>query len=198
VTKIAPENGTDDLVVKDNAQEGIVDVDRSDLAIVSDEPQFPEFGHEQIDPRPRYANHFRKHLLRYFGNHVFRMVLRTKAREQQQSARQPFFAGIEELVYQVSLDSYVSSQHKGDKRVGELMFPMKHPNHLVFVNEEHRRWCRRGRSRHANGLACKAPFPKKIVRSKDGHNAFFSALVDHTKFYAAFLNVNDMIRGIAL
>jgi hypothetical protein len=32
------------------------------------------------------------------------MILRAKARKQQQSARQPFSAGIEELVYQVRLD----------------------------------------------------------------------------------------------
>src|SRR6267154_2107247 len=33
------------LLVKDNTQEGIVDVD---LAVVLDEAQFPEFFHEQI------------------------------------------------------------------------------------------------------------------------------------------------------
>ena len=34
------------LLVEDNTQEGIVDVD---LAVVSDEAQFPELVHEQID-----------------------------------------------------------------------------------------------------------------------------------------------------
>jgi hypothetical protein len=35
------------LLVQDNTQEGIVDVN---LAVVLDEPQFPEFVHEKIDP----------------------------------------------------------------------------------------------------------------------------------------------------
>src|SRR5712692_11553362 len=99
------------LVAQDNTQEGIVDVD---LAVVLDEAQFPEFVHEKIDPGPRRANHLRQHLLRYFGNHLLRLALRAVAREQQQSARQPFLAGVEELVDQVFLDSYVSRNHISD------------------------------------------------------------------------------------
>ncbi len=51
-----------DLVVQDNAEEGIVD---ADLAVVPDEAQPPEFAHEKIDPGPRCANHLRQHLFRY-------------------------------------------------------------------------------------------------------------------------------------
>src|SRR6267143_2004657 len=91
------------LLVQDNTQEGIVDLD---LAVVLDEAQFPELVHEKIDPRPRCANHFRQHLLRYSGKHLLRLALRAIAREQQQSARQPFLAGVEELVDQVLLDSF--------------------------------------------------------------------------------------------
>jgi len=79
-------------LVKDNTQEGIVDVD---LAVVLDEAQFPEFVHEKIDPGPRGANHLRQHLLRYFGKHLLRMASRAVVREQQQSARQPLLAGVE-------------------------------------------------------------------------------------------------------
>jgi hypothetical protein len=80
----------------------------------------------------------------------------------------------------------------------KVMFPMKHANHLVFVNEEHRRWCDRRRCRHTYGLACKAPFPEKIVPYKDGHNGFFAALIDHSKSHATFPYVYDITRGIAL
>ena len=67
-------------------------------AIVVNEAQFPEFIHEKIDPRARCANHFRQHLLRYFGKHLLRLVLLAIAREQQQSARQPFLGGVKELI----------------------------------------------------------------------------------------------------
>jgi len=75
------------LLVQDNTQEEL-------LTWISPlywmKAQFPELVHEKIDPRPRCANHFRQHLLRYSGKHLLRLALRAIAREQQQSARQPF------------------------------------------------------------------------------------------------------------
>src|ERR1700687_3302902 len=183
------------LLVQDNPQEGIVDVD---LAVVLDEAPFPEFVHEKIDPGPRCANHLRQRPLRYFGKHVLRMALRAIAREQQQSARQPFLAGVEELVYQVLLDSSVSCQHISDEAVGELVFLVEHANHLVFLNDKYGGGCNRGRSRHANGLARQAPFPKKITRSKDCHNGFFAGLVNNGEPYTAFLNVHHTRSRITL
>src|SRR6266481_3704221 len=183
------------LLVQDNTQEGIVDLD---LAVVLDEAQFPELVHDKIDPRPRCANHFRQHLLRYSGKHLLRLALRAIAREQQQSARQPFLAGIEELVDQVLLDSYVSRNHISDEAVRELVFLAERADHLVFLNDEHGGRCNRGRSRHANGLARKASFPKKIARSKDRHNSFFAGLIDDSKLHTAFLNVHYVLRGVAL
>src|SRR5882762_11914853 len=183
------------LLVQDNTQEGIVDLD---LAVVLDEAQFPELVHEKIDPRPRCANHFRQHLLRYSGKHLLMLALRAIAREQQQSARQPFLAGVEELVDQVLLDSYVSRKHISDEAVGELVFLAERADHLVFLNDEHGGRCNRGRSRHANGLARKAPFPQKIARSKHRQNSFFAGLMDDSKLHTAFLNVHYVLRGVAL
>jgi hypothetical protein len=85
-----------------------------------------------------------------------------------------------------------------DEAVGELVFFVERANHLVFLNDEHGGRCNRGRSRYANGLARKAPFPKKIARSKDRHNSFFAGLIDHSKLHTAFLNVHYVLRGIAL
>ena len=48
------------------------------------------------------------------------------------------------------------------------------------------------------GLARKAPFPKKVTRSQNRHNGFFAGLIDHSELYTAFLNVHDILRGIAL
>jgi hypothetical protein len=42
-------------------------------AVVMNEAQFPEFVHEKIYTRPRCADHFRQHLLRYFGKHLMRL-----------------------------------------------------------------------------------------------------------------------------
>jgi hypothetical protein len=66
-------------VVQDHTEEGIVDLKS---AIVSNEAQFPEFVHEKIDPRARGANHFRQHLLRYFGKHLLRLGFLAVASQQ--------------------------------------------------------------------------------------------------------------------
>src|SRR5467141_5101136 len=183
------------LVVQDHAQEGIVDVD---LAVVLDEPEFPEFVHEKIDPRPRCPDHLRQRFLRHFGKHLLRLVLRAIARQQQQRARQPFLAPIEQLVDQVLFDSYVSRQHIRDEAVGEFVLLVEHANHLLSFNDEHGGRRNRGRRRHANGLARQAPFAKKISRSKDRYNGFLAGLIDYAKLHAAFLNVHDIFGGIAL
>jgi hypothetical protein len=85
-----------------------------------------------------------------------------------------------------------------DKAIGELVFLVEHPNRLVFLNNEHGGECNGGRSSHANGLARKAPFPEKITRSETRYNGFFAGLIDHGKLHTAFLNVHDILRGIAL
>ncbi len=74
-------------------------------AIVMNEAQFPEFVHEKIHSRPRCANHFRQHLLRYLGKHLLRLGLPAVASEQQKSPSQPFLAGVKELIDQILLDS---------------------------------------------------------------------------------------------
>jgi hypothetical protein len=167
-----------------------------DFTVVFYETELPEFIHEKINPGPRCANHFREHLLRYFGKHLLRLAWRAIAREQQQGARQPFLAGVKELVYKVRLDSNVSREHVGDEAVRELVLCVEQANHLVFLNHEY--GGRRNRSRHANGLARNAPFSKKIARSKHRHNGFFTDLIDHSELHAAFLNVHDRLGGITL
>ncbi len=192
---IFPNRAKADLVVQDDAEEGIVDVD---LAVVLDEAQFAEFVHEKIDAGARCANHLRQHFLGNLGKHLLRLVLRAIAREQQQSARQPFLAGVEELIDQVLFDADVSTQHISDEAVGELVFLVERANHLGFLNDKHGGRCNRGRRRHANGLACEAPFPQKIAASENRYNGFFAGLIDYSKPHTAFLNVHDILGGIAL
>jgi len=80
------------------------------------------------------AHHFRQHLLRYFGEQLFRLVLFPVAREQQWSARQPFLSRVEELVHQVRLDSNISCEHMRGEAVGEFVPRVEHAHHLVFCN----------------------------------------------------------------
>ena len=74
------------------------------------------------------------------GSTFVRMAWRAIAREQQQSARQSFLAGVEELVDQILFDSDVSRQHISDEAVGELVFLVEHANHLLLLNRRAQWW----------------------------------------------------------
>jgi hypothetical protein len=181
--------------VQDDSEEGIVDVD---FSVVLDETQFSKFVHEEIDAGPRSANHLREHLLRHLGEHLFRLVACAVASEQEQSTGQPFFAGVEELVDQILLNPNVSSEHISDEAVGKLMFRVKHTNHLGFLNAKQGGGCDCGSRRHANGLTSETSFSKKIARSQDADNCFFTAFIDDSEPHAAFLNIEDLVCWITL
>ena len=68
------------LLVQDNAQEGRID---TNLMVVLDEAQFLEFIHKEIHSGARCPDHFRQHLLRYFGDHYLWLILFAIACEQQ-------------------------------------------------------------------------------------------------------------------
>jgi hypothetical protein len=84
------------------------------------------------------------------------------------------------------------------RTVRELAFPVEHANHLVFIDDEQRGGRNRARSCHANGFARKAPFPPEIARPKNPEDGFLARLVDDRKLCASFLDVHDMLGGIAL
>src|SRR5579862_127060 len=149
------------------------------LTIVLDEAQFTEFIHEKIDSRPRRPDHLGQRLLGYFGERLLEIAWLSITREQQESASQAFFAGVEELVYQI-------------------LFPAKYSNHLAFSNDEHSCGQNRYRSRHTNGLACQASFSEKIPRTQNRYNGFSADCVDDSKLYATVLNVHYIFSSIAL
>ncbi len=124
--------------------------------------------------------------------------MRAIAREKQQSARQPFLAGVEELVYEGLFDPDVSRKHIGDEAVGELVFLVEDAKHLVFLDDEH--VCDRDRcgGRHVFGLPSQASFPSKIAWFQDRHNNFFASFIDYCKLHTAFLNVHNILGSIAL
>src|SRR5712664_3121208 len=162
------------------------------------EAQFPEFVHENTHIGARCANHSRKHLLRYFENHLLRLGFLTVASEQQKSAGQPFLAGIEKLIDQILLDSDVPRKHIRHEAVGESMFGVEQANHLVFLNNEYRRGRNRGRCPHSDRLTCDSSLTKKVTWSQNRQDRFFADLIDDRELYTAFLNVHHARSGITL
>jgi hypothetical protein len=181
--------------VQNNVQERIVYVD---LAIVLNEAQLPEFVHEKIDSGSRCPDHLRQHLLRYLGKRLLKIAWLSIARQQQESARQSFLAGVEELVYQVFFHPDVPRQHISNEPVGKFVLPVEYPNHLTFRYDHHSRGENCGRRRHTNVLAREASFSEKIPRSQNRYNGFSAERIDDSKLYAAILNVHYVFGAIAL
>jgi hypothetical protein len=85
-----------------------------------------------------------------------------------------------------------------DETVGEFVLRVEHAPHFVFLNDEYCGRTNRGCACHANGLARKASFAKKITGPENCHNGFFAGLINHREPYAAFLNVDNTGCGISL
>ena len=64
-------------------------------SIVTNEAQFPEFIHEEIDPLARRADHFRQHLLGYLWEFPLRVFLLAVSGKQQQRAGEPLLGRVE-------------------------------------------------------------------------------------------------------
>ena len=103
--------------MEDDAQQRVVYMDLA--AVVADEAEFAEFVHEKIHAGAGGADHLRQSLLGNFGQCLFRIAWGPIAREEQQSAGQALFAGVEELVDEVLFDADIARQHVGDEAVGE-------------------------------------------------------------------------------
>src|SRR5260370_37226264 len=104
------------LFLQDHAKERTVHMKS---AVVTNEAQLPEFIHKEIDPGACCANHLRQHFLRNFGAHLLRFGFAAIAREQQKSARQPFFAGVKKRIDQILLDANVLGKEVRHEAVGE-------------------------------------------------------------------------------
>lgn len=122
------------LFVKDDLEEGVVDVDAS--IIISDEAVLSELVHEEIDAGACGANHFGEHFLGHFGEQVFRLGFFAVASEEQEGAGEALLTGVEELVNEIFFDADIAGDNVGKEVVEEGVLRVKHANHFTFVDGE--------------------------------------------------------------
>ena len=120
------------------------------------------------------------------------------AGEQKKSSRQPFLAGVKELIDQIFFHSDVSGDHIGYEPIGKIVFPVQNPNHLVFFNNKYAGRRNRGGRRHTSGSTRQTAFAHEIAGSQNRDNGFFAAPIDHSNFDASLANEHDILRGVAL
>jgi hypothetical protein len=94
--------------------------------VVVNKAQFPEFIHEETHTGPRGANHFSKRFLADFRDHGFRYSFLAEICQQQEEARETLFAGIEELVDKVRLNTNASAQEVSDEFLRERWLLVNH------------------------------------------------------------------------
>jgi hypothetical protein len=170
------------LLVQDDRQKGFVDFD---LAVVFDEAQPPEFGHEQIYPGAGGADHFRQRFLGYLLQYSLGL-LPSIASKQEKGAGQSLLGRVEELIDQVGLNSNVPCQHVGDETVGQGMLRVEHARHFFVSNDKDRRRRDGGRRSHAYRLACQASFSEKVTGAENRHHRFLAALINYGELDAPF------------
>src|ERR1700683_4897657 len=127
------------------------------------ESEFPEFIHEKINSRASGPDHFRQHSLRYLGKHFLRLAWFAILREQQKSTGQPFLAGIKELIDQVFFKTDAPRQDVRDKTVGEGMFSVERPKHLLLFNTTQSGRSDSCRRCHTKRQPSQASFTKKLA-----------------------------------
>jgi len=169
-----------------------------EAAVVVDEAEFPELVHEKIHARPRRPDDFREHFLRDSWQHTTWSVRPPIAREQEERAGQPFFAGVEQLIDEVFLEPCVPGEHMRDEPVRERVLLMEQADHLPLGNHADPARDHRGRRREAKRLTGQRAFAKEIALAQHSDDRFFAALRQHGQLHAPLLNVKDGVGWVAL
>ena len=143
---------------------------------VFDEAQLLEFVQEEVHARTRRADHLGERVLGDLRDHADRYGLLPVARQQQQRARQPFLAGVEELIDQVLFDSDVAGQHVRDESVGHGALPVQQLRHLSLADAQDRARRDRRRASHAKRLTRQAPLAEEVPGAEHRHNRLFAGL----------------------
>ena len=147
--------------------------------------------------RARRADHFRERLLRDLRQRARGMGLAV-ARQQQQRAGEPLFAGVEELIDEVRFDAHVPRQHVGDEAIRERGLVVEQPDHRVLLDDQHAARHDRRRRPDADRLTRQGPLAEKVAGGQHRDDRFFADTREHRELDRALLDVPDVVAGLAL
>jgi hypothetical protein len=97
------------LIVQNDIKQRRMD---SQFTVVIDEAKFPKFIHENTHAEACRAYDFRERCLADLRNYQVRGVFLAIMCHQKERPRQPFLAGIEQLVNQVVFDPYTNPEYR--------------------------------------------------------------------------------------
>jgi hypothetical protein len=167
--------------------------------VVVNKAQLAEPIHKKANARAGGTNHFSEHFLANFRNYAFGLSFLAKLSKQQEYSCQPFFAGIKELVNQVSLNPNISGKQIGDKEIGKCVLPLKHPQHLFPVDLEYCAVRYSSSGCEAEGLISRhAILPDKIPWVEQRNRGLFTRSGYDSELHPTLLDVEDCLTPVAL
>ena len=135
-----------------------------------------------------------------FGTTLPRLVLLAVARQQQQRARQPLLARVEELIDQVLLDADVPRQHVRDEAVRQRVLLVQQPRPSAFLSIDAGRVL--GVIAVAlpmrTGWPARHPSPKKSPGPSIATTASLPVFESTDSFTPPVLDVHDALAAVAL
>ena len=170
-----------------------------DAAVIAYKTQFAKAIHKEADPGPSGTDHICQRFLSNVRNIGFVSTWFPELGHQQEDPRKAFFAGIEELIDKIGLGSHAARQQEFEEQVGKCRFVMHHANHFASADFERCAGVNRGSGGHAQSLyGRKRLLSNKIECGQQSDCGLFAVLRYDGDSCAAFLEVKDRIRGIAL
>ena len=139
------------LVVQDDVQQGRVHLD---VAVIANESELAETVHEEADARPRGANHLGQCFLTNLRDGGCGLTRLTELRKKQKDSGETLFAGIEELIHQIFLNTHGPREQEADKDIRECVLLVDDANHLFSSDLEDRARSYRGSRRHSESIRC--------------------------------------------
>ena len=184
------------FIVQNHIQQRLVD---PDATVVFDEAELAKTVHEKADARAGGADHFRQGFLGDLRNESFRFSCFAKLRHQQQDACQAFFAGVEELVDKVGLDSHAARQQELQEQIGEGMFLVHDADHFRSFDFER---CAGGDCRGSRHMqaphGCERLLADKVAGGQQRDGGFFATLRNDGQSGAPLLQIKNRVGGMSL
>ena len=108
------------------------------VAVVFDETQFAELVHEEADPRPCGADDLGQSLLADLRDDRLGLAFLAEISQQEQHSCQSLFAGVEELVHQIFLDSDVPGKQVLQEQFGKGRLFVEHSYRVRLIDPHDR------------------------------------------------------------
>jgi hypothetical protein len=106
--------------------------------LYSMKPSSRKLIHEKTYSGASRAYHSRQRLLADLRDYRLGLRLLAVISQQQEHARQPLFAGVEELVHQILLNPNIAGEQMMKQQIRERWLFMKHADHARFLKPHDR------------------------------------------------------------